>query len=81
MRLPHGSLLGTSVAVRVEVRDVVDVWVTVAVRVGVLVRVGVDVVVLVLVGVGGTQPETRVGTFRLTVSHMPSCAKALYPQQ
>ena len=63
------------------VRDLVRVLVRVAVRVTVDVRVGVLVTVLVLVGVGGAQPETRVGTFRLTVSHMPSWPYSFNPQQ
>ena len=75
MRLPHGLLPGTSVALLVDVRDLVSVLVCVGVRVTVAVCVDVLVSVLVLVGVGGTQPETRVGTFRLTISHMPSCLK------
>ena len=72
---------GGGVVVLFGVRDLVSVLVRVGVRVTVAVRVDVLVTVLVLVGVGGTQPETRVGTFRLIVSHMPSCAKALNPQQ
>ena len=81
MKLPHGLLPGTSVALLVGVRDLVGVFVLVLVCVTVAVRVDVLVRVLVLVGVGGTQPETRVGTFRSTVSHMPSCPTMFQPQQ
>ena len=63
-------LPGTSVAVLVAVRDLVDVWVTVAVRVNVLVRVLVWVTVLVLAGPNAK--HTSVGMLRLTRSHKPS---------
>ena len=80
VKLPQ--LPGASVGLMVGVRELVTVLVRVSVRVGVLVRVGVDVIVLVCVGVGGTQPEpTSVGTFRLTISHMPSSPKRFQPQQ
>ena len=73
---------GGGVVVLFGVRDLVSVFVRVGVRVTVAVRVDVLVSVLVRVGVGGTQPEpTSVGTFRLTVSHMPSCPKGFQPQQ
>ena len=77
VKLPQ--LPDTIVAVLVGVRDWVGVLVRVGVRVTVAVRVGV--LVTVLVGVGVTQPETSVGTFRLTTSHTPSWLEVFKPQQ